>query len=274
MSVFSKKVRRIIVAIQNLPQGNLQHKINLGTSEDEIGQIAFRLNLMQDKMVQYINDVYVSEIKYKNAALVALQAQINPHFLSNTLEAIRMKAVKEGNEDVAEMIYILSFLLRTSLKSEKLVTIKEEAAYCELYLQLFSLRYQNKLTVQLKIDPEVEQFSIGKLTLQPLVENSILHGIDLTSSENAIHITAGMEDGLIVIRIMDNGKGLTANKLGELKEKLNNYQLENNEDSIGLLNVHERIRLLFGEPYGLDIYGDHTGMEVRITIPARRIEVA
>lgn len=271
MSVFSQKVKRIIRAIGHPPEGLLQQKQRLDVSDDEFGQIAFRFNLMQDKLRDYIDKVYIADIKYKNAALAALQAQINPHFLSNTLEAIRMKAVKEGNEDVSEMIYILSFLLRTSLKHEMWVSLREEISYCELYLQLFAFRYPNKLRVDIAIDKEIESVSIGKLTLQPLVENSIHHGVDFQRKDNVIRIRGYLEGDTVRIRIEDNGKGISPEKLDALKAKLSGDSSGESE-SIGLLNVHERIRLQFGDAYGLEIDSGEGGTIVTISFPTRRME--
>jgi two-component system sensor histidine kinase YesM len=273
MNVFSKKVKRIIRAISHPPVGLLQQKLRLDVSHDEIGQIAFRFNLMQDKLMHYINEVYISDIKYKNAALAALQAQINPHFLSNTLEAIRMKAVKEGNEDVADMIYILSFLLRTSLKHDVWVSIREEISYCELYLQLFTLRYPNKLNIEIAIDKDIEPLAIGKLTLQPIVENSIQHGVDLQREGNTIKIRGWQDGGDIHISVEDNGKGLSSNELTAMRAKLAGEIVEGVGEGIGLLNVHERLRLQFGEPYGLHIDSGEYGTKVTISLPSHRIEV-
>ncbi|MEK0314762.1 sensor histidine kinase [Cohnella sp. 56] len=301
MSVFTKRVRRIVRAIGHPPEGILQQKARLEVSDDEIGQLAFRFNVMQDKLTDYINEVYIADIRYKNAALAALQAQINPHFLSNTLEAIRMKAVREGNEDVADMIYILSFLLRTSLKQDPWVTVREEISYCELYLQLFTLRHPNKLRIEIDVDPELEPYAIGKLTLQPIVENSVQHGVDFKHGDNAIRIRGRLRDGVAVIEIADNGRGMAPEALERIRERLMGEtnrtggagaggaerpgsgaaggtsgagaaRDRGGDRGIGLPNVHERIQLQFGEPYGLEVSSDERGTVVTIAWPARRLE--
>ncbi|THF75248.1 sensor histidine kinase [Cohnella fermenti] len=286
MSVFTQKVRRIIRAIAHPPEGFLTQRTRLEVSDDEIGQLAFRFNVLQDKLTDYVNEVYIADIRYKNAALAALQAQINPHFLSNTLEAIRMKAVREGNEDVGEMIYILSFLLRTSLKQQPWVSVREEISYCELYLQLFTLRYPDKLRIEIDVDPELEPMAIGKLTLQPIVENSVQHGVNFKQGKNTIRITGRRRGDDAVIEITDNGSGIKPEELARLRARLAGTPEPADDEGaaepassdraghsgIGLLNVHERLKLQFGERYGLEVDSGEAGTTVRIRWPARRLE--
>jgi two-component system sensor histidine kinase YesM len=238
-----------------------------------MGQIAFRFNIMQARLVQYINDVYITEIKYKNAAFTALQSQINPHFLSNTLEAIRMKAVTEGNEEVADMVYILSTLFRSTLKTDKIVKIKDEINHCELYLKLFSYRYRDKLQVIIDVDKKILNEWTGKLLLQPIVENSIFHGFDSTRNDNRIQILGERIEDEIVFLIEDNGKGISAEKLTIIEHKLQQFGNAESEESIGLINVHERIKFMFGEKYGLDLTSEQgVGTKVMIRIPLLKKE--
>ncbi|MBP1996037.1 sensor histidine kinase [Paenibacillus eucommiae] len=286
ISLFSKRVKTIVKAIQELPQGNVLKPIELKPTGDELGQIAFRFNIMQEKLIEYIQDVYIAEIKYKNAAFAALQSQINPHFLSNTLEAIRMKAVKDGNEEVADMVYILSILFRNTLKTGKMVKIKEEIMHCELYLKLFSYRYRDKLTVSIDVEKQIMNDLTGKLLLQPIVENCVFHGFDLTQSGHRIMIKGYRENEEILFTIEDNGRGIETGKLAQIQDQLKRVgtmNLDMNTDmelvdmdsdrSIGMLNVHERIKFLFGDQFGLELMSDQgVGTTVRIRVPVLKRE--
>ncbi|HEY0829170.1 MAG TPA: sensor histidine kinase, partial [Bacilli bacterium] len=268
LTIFSKKIKVIVNALKQLPQGDILNTVKLKPSEDEIGQIAYRFNIMQERLAEYINRVYIAEISNKNAALIALQSQVNPHFLYNTLESIRMKAIMGGNEEVGEMIYILSALFRNVIKSDNIVKIKEELFYCELYLKLYSYRYEDKIKVIFDIDKQIMHYAIGKLLLQPILENSIIHGLDLVKDDNQITIRAMMKDNQIHISIEDNGMGMDMEQLNEINHKLNSSSL-NNSKNIGLLNVNERIKIIFGERYGLEIISEKgRGTAVILKIPA------
>lgn len=268
-ALFSKRIKTIVQAMRELPSGDVLQPIIIKSSEDEIGQIAFRFNIMQARLIAYINDVYITEIKYKDAAFAALQSQINPHFLSNTLEAIRMKAVMHGNEEVADMVYILSTLFRSTFKSDKIVKVKDEVNHCALYLKLFSYRYRDKLQVTIDVDKQLGNELTGKLILQPIVENSIFHGFAADRNDLRIAIRGRRAEDHILFTIEDNGKGMSADQLRQIQDKLRHIGEHQSEGSIGLINVHERIKYMFGDRYGLELTslpGEGTTVVIRIPI--------
>lgn len=269
---YSKKIRKIVIHMRYMQEGDLSKRIELD-GEDELQQISQSFNYMCDRLESYIQTVYVSEIKQKNAQLVALQAQINPHFLYNTLESIRMKAISSGARDVGQMIYILATMFRHLIKKQTHVTLAEEMELCVMYLALFQYRYENKLSVETDIEKSIAGSIVVKLLVQPVIENYILHGFRTDAADNWISVTARGKDGRIVIRVKDNGRGIVPEKLLALQRSLQNAKDSDSltSDSLGLKNVHERIRLNYGNQYGLSVTSEQgEGCEVIIEIPVIR----
>ncbi|GGF90845.1 two-component sensor histidine kinase [Paenibacillus albidus] len=269
---YSKKIHRIVFYMRRWQEGDLSKRIRM-EGEDELQQISQSFNYMCDRLESYIQTVYVSEIKQKNAQLVALQAQINPHFLYNTLESIRMKAISSGARDVGQMIYILATMFRHLIKKQTFVTLAEEIELCGMYLALIQYRYENKLQVETNIEMSVAGSIVVKLLIQPIIENYIVHGFRTDDEDNRISITAAEQEGHILIRVKDNGKGIAQEKLLELRKAL---QMEAgaaslSSDSLGLKNVQERIRLNYGGEYGINVISEQgKGCEVTIEIPSTK----
>ncbi|WP_019637992.1 sensor histidine kinase [Paenibacillus fonticola] len=269
---FSKKIQRIIRSMNRIGEGDLSTRIQM-PGEDELQQISQRFNDMGDRLEQYIDKMYTSEIKQKNAELVALQSQINPHFLYNTLESIRMKAHYMGAKDVGQMIYSLSVLFKNMVKKSTIITIEEEIDMCANYLDLFRIRYEGRLEVKIEVDPSIAGFSIIKLLVQPIVENYIVHGFRSLEFDNIIKVRAYRSDDRVHITVSDNGSGIRPEKLAEIRQTLARTQPPPDKDhsSIGLMNVHERIVMNYGESYGLTVNStEGEGTEVQLEIPMIR----
>ncbi|OPZ84310.1 MAG: putative sensor-like histidine kinase [Firmicutes bacterium ADurb.Bin419] len=257
--------------IKNINSGNLSGRIAVKNKYDEISEIANSFNNMCDNLNEYIEKVYISDIRQKQAQLKALQAQINPHFLYNTLESIRMRALVNGSKDVAEMIYLLSSLFRNSVKERPIVNICEEIKYCKMYLELFNMRFMDNINVTFDVKEDVLNFGIMKHSIQPIIENYIIHGIDTQRSDNLLTIRIFKHDSDIYTYVIDNGNGIEEEKLKKIMQSLESPNLTNNS-GLGLSNVNERIRLLFGNRYGIDIfseYGKGTVVLLRIAAKAR-----
>ncbi len=266
---FSKRSKVIMQGIHKLQQGDLSSRISLSKSDDELAQIAISFNSMCDSLNNYINKVYLSEIKQKNAELTALQTQVNPHFLYNTLEVIRMRAVSTGSTDVGEMIYTLAALFKNTIRSGMFINIYEEVELCKLYLQLFKIRYQDKLTYTIDLHPELQNYYIIKFTLQPVIENYIVHGMNHDLPHNIITIQGVKHKDGILLTIRDNGVGIEKEKLERLNQNLNTSG-SCSSSSIGLANVNERLKLIYGDAYGLEIASEENrGTTVHIRIPAK-----
>ncbi|EGP9918059.1 sensor histidine kinase, partial [Listeria monocytogenes] len=202
------------------------------------------------------------------AHMRALQSQINPHFLYNTLEYIRMYALSRQQEELADVVYAFSTLLRNNINQEKTTTLAEEISFCEKYVYLYQMRYPDQFAYKFEIEEAIADVEIPKFIIQPLVENYFVHGIDYQRQDNAIKVHAYREGEKIIVAVVDNGKGITANRLEEIRERLNQTEIET-EQSIGLRNVHERLQRFFGESYGLTIEGkEGEGTTIRLSFVA------
>lgn len=265
----SKRIKIIIHAMKLMRNGNLSVRIpNRHDQEDEIGQIAVNLNRMSEHLSEHIEKSYISELKQKNAELTALQAQINPHFLYNTLEAIRMKAVSTGDKETGQMIYILAEMFRSSIKSDTVISVEDEIRQCEQYLQLFKIRYGDSFTYCINVEDSVRSCGFIKHLLQPILENYIVHGFSPRARNNRITLIGTRQGDNLIFTVEDNGRGIPAHKLVEIQEQLAKPNFTRGK-SIGLANVHERVKIIFGKDYGLTLYSEtNKATKAVITIPA------
>lgn len=260
-------LKRLRVSMKKFADGDFDVKVN-PAFKDEIGDIGRSFNKMVVKIKELINREYFLEIKGKEAELKALQAQINPHFLYNTLEALRMKAVVNGDRDAAEMAKKLSKFFRLNIiGGSEVVKIREELEHVSYYLDIQNIRYNNRFTYVEDVEENVLDARILKLTLQPLIENAIFHGLEPKVGQCLIILRGRMQENSIIIEIIDNGVGMGGTELNGLKEALENTSASNNL-GLGILNVHNRIKYHFGEEYGLNITSEpDKGTIVEIHIP-------
>ncbi|WP_145325131.1 histidine kinase [Paenibacillus xylanexedens] len=260
---FAKRTRRIIRFTQKVKYGNLTARID-DPRDDELGQISHSFNDMLDELNLYIERVYKAEIKQKETELVALQARINPHFLYNTLEVIRMRAISQGARDVGEMIYSLSVLFKSLVQQKKNYTLKDEMEACRLYLELFRIRYKDIFIYTIQIDAAYYQHPVVKLSLQPIIENYVVHGIQTERSDNRLSIVVEETDDVVQVEVRDNGKGIEPARLTEILEELE--RPEESGQMFGLRSVHSRLRFLYGPEFGITIestLGEGTRIRVR-----------
>lgn len=250
ISNFAKRTHNIIRVTRKVKQGDLTVRIVDG-KEDELGQISKSFNDMLEELNQYIDRVYKAEIKQKHTELAALEARVNPHFLYNTLEVIRMRAISQGASDVGEMIYSLSVLFKSYVHQKPNYTLQDELEACRLYLELFRIRYKDRFAYAFDCSPELKNKKALKMSLQPIIENYILHGLRSDSSDNRIDIEVAKQGELISVTVSDNGKGIKPERLGEIKSALS--APENVGESFGLRSIHERLQLLYGDEYGIAI---------------------
>ncbi|WP_438433299.1 sensor histidine kinase [Gorillibacterium sp. sgz500922] len=267
ISGFAKRVHRIIRFTHKVKNGDLSARIS-DSREDELGQIAKSFNAMLDDLNQYIDQVYKAEIKQKHMELATLEARVNPHFLYNTLEVIRMRAVSTGAKDVGSMIYSLSVLFKSFVRPKVRYTFRDELEACRMYLELFRIRYEDRFTYTMECEPELEDKPVLKMSLQPIVENYIVHGMRAGQKDNEIHIRVGRKETFIHAVVHDNGKGIPEAKLGQLRESLADGNGSSGSESFGLRSIDERLKLLYGRPYGIEIdSSEGTGTTVSVTFP-------
>ena len=241
------------------------------------------LNPELEQTINRFNEIIdISELintSKKQAEYLALQNQINPHFLYNTLEGIRGEALHAGLDHVAKMTEALATFFRYTISNaEQLVTLEDELANIENYCIIQQYRFEERLNLNIEMDPEDEnvilKYKIPKLTLQPIVENAIYHGIERKIGIGHIFIKLKTTKKRLIITISDDGLGMKADRLKELNRKLNSISFDyiktdrEIKGGIAMINVSRRIKLLFGEEYGICIYSTlNAGTDVEITLP-------
>ena len=272
-SKYQTQVVDLVETIHDIAQGEQGKRIDLTKKDQELLLIAETTNDMLDRLERNIHDIYQLELSQKDAHMRALQAQINPHFMYNTLEFLRMYAVMENQNELADIIYEFSSLLRNNISDERETTLKQEVEFCRKYSYLCMVRYPKSIAYGFKIDSGLEEMRIPKFTLQPLVENYFAHGVDYRRTDNVISIKALKNEGYVEILVTDNGRGMPAEKLAEIQDKLAQRTFEHTVDysgkrqSIGIVNVHERFVLYFGDRYDISVESvEKEGVRYRITI--------
>ncbi|MFP7471572.1 sensor histidine kinase [Niallia taxi] len=271
MQNYSRRINKIVSTIRQVEKGNLAARIPASDEEDELAKIAFNINSMLDELNNYIAQFYLLNLKQQQAELKALQAQINPHFLFNTLEAIRMVAMLEGSKTSSKMTFHLSKLFRYSLESKDIVPLYTEIEYVKQYLTLMQFKHPDKLEVQFHLAEEVEQTPVQKLILQPIIENYFVHGFKKDRTDNLLTISGVKLGEKIEIRIDDNGKGMSEEKLSQIVHHINCEEGDEMK-SIGLRNIHQRLKLKYGDQYGLSVKSSPAvGTTVILTIPVQGI---
>ena len=255
---YQRQVVDIVDTIQDITQGENNKRIDTATKEQELLLIATNTNTMLNSLDKNIRDIYRLQLTQKDANMRALQAQINPHFMYNTLEFIRMYAVMQSQEELADIIYEFSSLLRNNTSSETKPRLEDELEFCRKYSYLCMVRHPKSVAYGFKIDEGLKDMLLPKFSIQPLVENYFAHGIDYRRKDNVISVKAVKIAGAVRLLIQDNGCGMPPEKLAQIQQMLANRQLldiDNGEirKSIGIVNVHERFLLFFGERYNIQI---------------------
>ena len=255
---YQRQVVDIVDTLHLITDGENQKRIATETKEQELLLIATTTNTMLDSLDKSIRDIYRLEISQKDANMRALQAQINPHFMYNTLEFIRMYAVMQRQEELADIIYEFSSLLRNNISDESRSSLKNELEFCRKYSYLCMVRHPKSVAYGFKIEEGLEGMMIPKFSIQPLIENYFAHGIDYRRQGNVISVKAQKIDGAVRLMIQDNGRGIPAERLAEIQEILASRELmdaQNREQrtSIGIRNIHERFLLFFGDRYSIQL---------------------
>ncbi len=260
--------------MKDFREGNLNNYINW-SRKDEIGSLAQSYNEMIKRIDDLINQNYVIALKEKDSKFYALQAQINPHFLYNTLDSISSIALLQHVPIIYDLSKKLSDSFRYCISSRNpKVLLAEELNHIESYLAILNIRYGDKFNIIWDIDPQTLSFKVLRLTIQPLVENAIYHGLEMKIGKGLLQISSKIKGEFHVINIIDDGLGIEGKLLAEIQEELlmvkNNKSTEelvNKTIKIGLLNVQERICLHYGNKYGIDIDSNSSGTRVTITLP-------
>lgn len=258
--IFTKKIEELTRNMDQVNHGSREVTV-FSDSEDEVGILVRSFRRMMDEINRLIDQVYVNKIALKEFELKALQAQINPHFLYNTLSAINWMAIRSNQKEISKVTLALSTFYRTALsKGEDMVTVESCIQNIEAYLEIQLVMHDNGFEVQWETDPSVKNEKVPKLLLQPVVENALEHGLDVKEEgEKLLKIFILDEGDEFVMAVEDNGPGMDPEKA----KNLVTYQAK----GYGLKNVNDRIRLLYGESYGVGIFsrpGEGTRVEIRL----------
>ncbi|MEK4435111.1 MULTISPECIES: cache domain-containing sensor histidine kinase [Paenibacillus] len=265
-SLFSKRIRTLIRMIRRIERGDFTptHEEQLGS--DEIGQLHFAFQQMTIRLRSLITEVYQKELQSKEAELDLLQAQINPHFLYNTLGSISSLAIKHQDPQIQEMVLNLAKFYRISLnKGKSVLTINEELKLTQSYNAIQLIRFKGQLNFIYTIDQAILPYSTVKLALQPFVENAIIHAVWNQERPLNIHIKGVFENDSIILSVMDDGMGMSRETLLSLLE-------DKPGRGYGISNVDRRIKLKFGENYGVHVYSRlGAGTTVQIILPQKAL---
>ncbi len=264
-----KRLSLLTREMRKVEKGNLDVNLRkVGT--DEIGELMENFNHMVRRTSILIEEKYKMGQEIKSAELKALQAQINPHFLYNSLDLINCTAIKHNIPDIITMVNALAKFYKLSLgKGKDVVSIRDEITHVQLYVQIQNLRFENRIKLALDIDEALYEHGILKILLQPIVENSILHGIfEKDTKSGTICITGRMAGGVVTLVVKDDGVGIAGEKLEGILEN----SIGKETHGYGIKNINQRVKIYYGEEYGLK-YSSTPGLgtEVEIRIPAVKL---
>ncbi|HEY5588526.1 MAG TPA: histidine kinase [Candidatus Paceibacterota bacterium] len=287
-SYILKNLKNITKQLKKMRKGDFNIDLSI-TSNDEVGELAYHFSELSNKINGLVSDIIKKETVAKEAELRALQNQIDSHFLYNVLENIKMMAEIEEKYDISDAITALGNLMRYNMKwDSQFVSFKDEISYIKDYVSLMNIRFNNKIELIIDINDDVFSLQILKMSLQPIVENCIKHGLKhKISQENSIgkiHISTFIDDDKVRCEISDNGVGMTNDKLQMLRNNMKTPEINIQEHlqsnniekytlkttgGIGLKNVYERIRLFLGNEYKITIYskvGQYTKVILKLPI--------
>lgn len=271
---FSQRVQRFKEQMRKAAEGSFELQEKLG-GNDEISELYDYLHTMIHDIQRLLSEIYREKIhaeqlktSQKDAELKMLTSQINPHFLYNTLETIRMKARVNKQFEIEDLVKMLGKILRSSISAgEKEVPVKSETEMVESYLKIQQYRFGERIAYEISVEEGLEDKRIIPLILQPIVENSIIHGFEGREEKGHILITVKRQQEDMVILVEDDGKGIEAEKLAQIREELKHHRFKGKH--IGVCNVNQRIKLKFGDGFGVEVEsrpGEGTVVKMRLPL--------
>ncbi|QGQ95920.1 sensor histidine kinase [Paenibacillus psychroresistens] len=271
----SKRILRLISYVRKVKHGNFQ-VAPLPANEDEIGELTRNFNGMVNNISNLMDETYLLGREVKNQELKALQAQINPHFLYNTLDLINVMAIESGTSDISKVVMELATFYKLSLSNgDEYVTLESELKHVEAYVRIQNMRFGHSILLQLEVSRDLYAFILPKILLQPLVENAIIHGImEKEPEQGTIRISARMENSDILIAVEDDGIGMDQTRIADIY-KGNSSKAKGG--GYGVRNIEERLKLAFGAAYGLkfeSVLNKGTCVVIRIPAQETRREIS
>lgn len=261
----TKPLRTLQRNMKQVQAGRFDIRLDV-TRTDEVGQLTHSFNQMTERVQTLVNDVYKAEIIRKEAQLKALHSQINPHFLYNTLDSMNAIAMLEEVPLLGRMSKMLADMFRYSIsRGEQVVPLGDELNQVKRYVEIQQIRYDYKFNLLLSVPDNLLSYRIPKLTLQPIVENAVYHGLEMIPDEGILAITVYETADAVVIEVFDNGGGIPEEELELIRQKM--HEPIDYADHLGLANVQERLQLHYGDEYGITVdslYGRATNVVYRL----------
>lgn len=264
-SSITKPIEKLMKKMSNVEKGNFElDNGELPKYRDEIGQLSRSFDKMTYRLDMLIQENYVKQLMLKDAEYHTLKAKLNPHFLYNTLDSINWLARMNGQLQISGMVKALGNLLRSTVSDKEFITIKDEIANLDNYIHIQKFRFEERLAYRMEIPEHLYALSMPCIILQPIVENSIKYGVEHSNDVCEIRITAEEHADRLVISVADTGPGMDPDYL----EKLESNETTAEGTGIGLKSINSRLKILFGEPFGIDIDSKAgQGTKVAISIP-------
>ncbi len=262
-----KPLEQVVQKMDDVASGSLGSRLNAENMGEDFEKLAIGFNSMMEQILVLMDEVKLEQHQMEQIRFNALQSQIQPHFLYNTLECIHWQAIADGNREISTMVKALAKYYRICLsKGEDIIPLKVEVEHVRNYMIIQNIRYDNIIISDIKIEEDCENVMIPKLTLQPLVENSIYHGIKIKEGKTGkLFLIARREGENVEIVLTDTGAGMNQERIEEMNQKLSEYD---ETFGYGVRNVNKRIELLYGEEYGLKYFqNEFGGVTVRIKLP-------
>lgn len=265
----TKPIATLEKSMEAVEKGNFDIQIDV-KGEYEVVALSKRFNLMTSQIKTLMAQVVEEQESKRKSELSALQAQINPHFLYNTLDSVIWMAENEKHKEVVKMVTALAKLFRISLsKGRTIISVEEEVTHAKNYLTIQKMRYKDQFEYQFEVEDSVRKLKTLKLILQPIIENAIYHGVRQMIDPGQIIISVKQKNGTIEFKVTDNGLGMEPEACQKiLKENLQNQRKTVGVGGVGVRNVNDRIKLMYGSDYGVDIKSElENGTQVTLTIP-------
>lgn len=262
-------IRKLLTAIKKMGSGNFDTRIAIGRN-DEMNQVLNKFNEMNDNIRKLINENYAVKLREKEAQIMALNVQINPHFLYNTLNIMNWIALENDQQEMSEMLVSLSSMLQYTTHNERdIVLLKDDLEWLSHYILIMNKRFEEQIEFSVDVDPSLYAIGVPKLFLQPFVENAIVHGFrHLGDGLKRIELTGILQDGDRLFRVSDNGRGMEPDIVGRL--------LDPARGSVGIPNIAERLRIIYGDSAKLSFVsspGEGTTVTIRFPASEERKEV-
>lgn len=277
----AKPIENLVTEMSHWGGTSLRKRLS-SSNIREIDRLIAGFNMMLDEIEAYTRKIfhtqeklYEMELRKNETERYALQSQINPHFLFNTLQCIRSIALVEKVEPIAEISLSMAELFRYSMNYQQTVTLRQEIDILHHYVRISTIRFGTRFQFEFNIEEEILPYAIGPMMLQPLVENAIMHGLANVEEGGRIAISGRLQEGEIQLTVWDNGRGISPKRLEEITHKLEkgfaDTLREGESQSFGLYNINRRLKLQFGEEYGLKLLSQNGGTSAILAFPAREV---